>query len=157
MINEREMQFIDFKYVTSTIFLVLVLLKAQCHQTSNASPLSLTCSRFKIWFHDVILQKVAWQLSDPSRYLLRTFLPEECSYYLVFHSFPRCVVLGMPLFTYLGRVELLIRGSFTTPRHTLFPTISLVLKQRVFILCVAHYLFAHLSTPCHSRTGIKKR
>lgn len=134
-------------------FGVLVLLKAQCHQTSNASPLSLTCSRFKIGLNDVILQNAAWQLPDPSRCLLRTFLPEEVLPFSLPDSFPRCVVLGIPLSTYLVRVELLIRGSFTTPRHTFFPTISLVLEQRVFTLCVVYYLFAHLSTPCHSRRG----
>lgn len=83
--NEHEMQFIDFKYVTSLFFfLLLFLLKAQHGQKLNALPFSLTCSRFNIWLHNLILQTAAWQLSDPSRYLLRTFLPEECSFYLVF-------------------------------------------------------------------------
>lgn len=66
-------------------------------------------------------------------------------------SFPNCVVLGIPV--YQGRV---IQVSFTTSKHIPFPPISLLLKQRVFILCVVHCLLAHLSIPCHSHTGIKK-
>ena len=86
--NEHEMQVIDFKYVTSLFFLILVPLKAQCHQKLNVS---VTCSRFNLWLHDVLLQKVASQLSDPSRRLLRTFLRNV----LLFRSpdsFPRCML-----------------------------------------------------------------
>ena len=46
--------------------------------------------------------------------------------------------------------------TLTTARHVCFPTISLVLKQRVFILYVVHYSSACLSLlVVHSRT--KKR
>lgn len=154
MINECEMQFIDFKYVTSTFFLGIspsessVSSNIKCISTlfdllqvqnrvkwCNSTKRCLTAS----WSFQVSTQNI-----PPRRALLPFSLPD---------SFPRCVVLGIPLSTYLGRVELLIRGSFTTPRHTFFPTISLVLEQRVFTLCVVYYLFAHLSTPCHSRRG----
>lgn len=70
--------------------MVLVLLTTQCHQKLNASLLFLTRSRFNIRLHDTILKKFAWQPSDSSRCLLRTF-----PYYLVIQIFPRCVFLRM--------------------------------------------------------------
>lgn len=136
--------------------MVFVLLTALCHQKLNAFSFSLTCSRFNIWLHDVILQEVGWQLSDLSRLSTKDIPPKEI--FLLFRfpdSFPRCVMFGILSFTCLDRVEL-IRGSFIIYRHMFFSTISLVINQRIFILHIVHYLFANLSTPCPLWTGISR-
>lgn len=113
--------------------MVLVLLTTQCHQKLNASLLSLTCSRFNIWLHDVILQKAAWQSSDPSGCLLRTLLPKEYCHGLPFQIlFLDVLFLEFCHLTSLDEVGDNQEWLHHLQEYTC-PTIPLVLKHRVFI------------------------